>query len=144
MFGAKNLVLTQMTLHWGNRKQKANKIIQIYKLLLFAWKQIFYYSCIFTKCPFNFLECFLPGCILSPLSFFDRRFEGIVTSKIIFPFPWNPYFKTDVTSHLILFWVKDLQGKGIFCQNNSIKKFPQEDDKKQALVCSSTFKKVLE
>ena len=47
-----------------------------------------------------------------PLSFFDRRFEGIVTSKIIFPFPWNLYFKTDVTSHLILFWVKDLLGKG--------------------------------
>ena len=40
-------------------------------------------------------------------------FKGTVPSKIIFPFPWNPYLKTDGTSLLILFLVKNFKEKEI-------------------------------
>ena len=38
---------------------------------------------------------------------FDGFFDRTVPSKIPFTFPWNPYLKTDGTSFLILFFVKD-------------------------------------
>ena len=40
-------------------------------------------------------------------------FDGTVPSKIIFPFPWNPYLKTDGTSLPILFLVKNFEEKEI-------------------------------
>ena len=40
-------------------------------------------------------------------------FDGTVPSKIIFPFPWNPYLKTDGTSLPILFLVKNFEEKKI-------------------------------
>ena len=49
-------------------------------------------------------------------------FDRIVPSKIIFSFPWNTYLKTDGTSLLILFVVKNFEEKEIeflkerFCQ----------------------------
>ena len=52
-------------------------------------------------------------------------FEGIVPSKIILPFPWNPYLKTDLTSLLILLLVKDF---------DSPKKILLKDDNKWAYI----------
>ena len=40
-------------------------------------------------------------------------FDGTIPSKIIFPFPWNPYLKTGGTSLLILFLVKNFEEKEI-------------------------------
>ena len=45
--------------------------------------------------------------------FLKEYFEGILLSKIIFPFPWNPQLKTDVTSLFILFFIKDFIEKEI-------------------------------
>ena len=50
-------------------------------------------------------------------------FDGTVPSKILFPFPSNPYLKTEDTSLPILFLVKNFEKKEIeflkerFCQN---------------------------
>ena len=38
-------------------------------------------------------------------------FDWTIPSKIIFPFPWNPHLKTDGTSLLILFLVKNFEKK---------------------------------
>ena len=40
-------------------------------------------------------------------------FDGTVPSKIILPFPWDPYFKTDGTSLLIFFLGKNFEEKEI-------------------------------
>ena len=40
-------------------------------------------------------------------------FDGTVPSKILFPFPSNPYLKTDDTSLPILFLVKNFEKKEI-------------------------------
>ena len=40
-------------------------------------------------------------------------FDGTVPSKILFPFPWNSYLKTDGTSLIILFLVKNFEEKEI-------------------------------
>ena len=53
---------------------------------------------------------------------FDGFFDRTIPSKIPFPFPWNPYLKTDGTNILILFLVKNLEEYEIeflkerFCQ----------------------------
>ena len=49
-----------------------------------------------------------PVVIIALTEVFDRT----VTSKIIFPFPSNPYLKTHGTSLLILFLVNNFKGKG--------------------------------
>ena len=62
--------------------------------------------------------------IKSPVVIIDltEMFDGTVPSKILFPFPWNPYLKTDGKSLPILFLVKNFEEKEIkilkerFCQ----------------------------
>ena len=51
--------------------------------------------------------------ITSPfvIIFWKEIFEGIILSKIVLPFPRNPYVKTDVPGLLILFFVKDFKEK---------------------------------
>ena len=49
-------------------------------------------------------------------------FDGTIPSKIVFPFPRNPYLKTNGKSLLILFLVKNVEEKEVeflkdrFCQ----------------------------
>ena len=50
-----------------------------------------------------------PVVIITLTDVFDRT----VPSKIIFPFPWNPYLKTDGTNLLILFLVENFEEKEI-------------------------------
>ena len=53
-------------------------------------------------------------------------FDGTIPSKIIFPFPWRPYLKTDGTSLPILFLVKNFEEKEKeFVKNGSVKNFCQ-------------------
>ena len=40
-------------------------------------------------------------------------FDGTIPSKHLFPFPWNLYLKTDGTSLLIFFLVKNFEEKEI-------------------------------
>ena len=51
-----------------------------------------------------------------------KVFSRTVPSKIQFPFPWNPYLKTDVTSLLIPFFDKDFKEKEIFFMDWFFKK----------------------
>ena len=70
-----------------------------------------------------------PVVIIALTEVFDRT----VPSKIAFPFPWNPYLKTDVTSLPILFLVKNFEGKETeflkkqFNQKTSVKWWYQLD-----------------
>ena len=47
--------------------------------------------------------------IIALTEVFGRTFP----SKIIFPFPWNPFLKTDGTSLIILFLIKNFEEKEI-------------------------------
>ena len=61
---------------------------------------------------FKTWTCFLeysPVIIIALTKVFFRT----VSSKIQFPFPWNPYLKTDGTSFFILFLVKKFEEKEI-------------------------------
>ena len=53
--------------------------------------------------------------VLSPVFIIalTEVFDGTIFSKILFPFPWNPYFKTDGTSQSILFLAKNFEEKEI-------------------------------
>ena len=66
---------------------------------------------------------------------FDRRFDGTVPSKIIFPFPWNPYLKREGTSLLILFLVKNFEEKEMdFLKEQFCQKLPSNNDNNWAIV----------
>ena len=60
----------------------------------------------------SWITLFIQYLFLSPFVL-KEVFEGIVLTKIIFPFPWNPYLRTDVTSLLILLSVKNIKEKEI-------------------------------
>ena len=66
------------------------------------------------------LQNFLLGKSPFVIIFLTKVFEGIVLSKIILPFPLNPYLKTDVTSLLILFFVKGFKEKGVECTSGDL------------------------
>ena len=75
--------------------------------LPFGYKHLMWHL-ILTTCPWSILTWITLHniCNLSPfvIIFLTEVFEGILLSKILLPFPWNPYLKTDVTSLLILFF----------------------------------------
>ena len=66
-------------------------------------------------------------------------FDGTVPSKNIFPFPWDPYLKTDGTSLLILFLVKNFEEKEIqFLKKRFCQKLSSNDDNNQAFIWVSS------
>ena len=73
----------------------------------------------------------LPTCIFSTVVIvaLTEVFDGTVPSWILFPFLWNPYFKTDGKSLLILFLVKNFEEKEVqFLKEWSYQKLPSNDD----------------
>ena len=117
-----------------------------FQILKIAVRQCSVHSC---SCPWIGKELALknclditclklkPSCYLALTKFFDRT----APSKILFPFPWNPYLKTDGTSLPILFWFKNFEEKEIeflkewFCQ-----KLLSNDDNNWPLILSSAPK----
>ena len=60
-------------------------------------------------------------------------FDRTLLSKALFPFPWNPYLKTDGTSLPILFLVKNFEEKEIeFLKEWFGQKLPSNDDNNRA------------
>ena len=60
--------------------------------------------------------------------FLTEVFDGTIPSKILFPFPWNPYLKTDDRSLLNLFLVKNIKKKIEFLKERFCQKLPSSDD----------------
>ena len=62
--------------------------------------------------------------------------DWTVPSKILFSFPWNPYLKTDGTSLLTIFLVKNFEEKEIkFLKERICQKLPSNDDNNWASEC---------
>ena len=73
-----------------------------------------------------------------------KGFDWTIPSKILFPFPWNPYLKEDGTSLLILFLVKKFEEKEIkFSKERFCKKLPSNDDNNWAIESTKIFWKYL-
>jgi type III secretory pathway component EscR len=81
-----------------------------------------------------------PVVIITLTEVFDRT----VSSKIIFPSPWNPYLKTDGTSLLILFLVMNFEEKEIyFFEERFCQKLPSNNDNNWACVRNLELKTLI-
>ena len=64
--------------------------------------------------------------------FLMETFDGIAPSKMLFPFSWNPYLKTDFASLLVFFFIKNWR-------KNSIKSFLQKYNNSKRLKSESVI-----
>ena len=114
--------LTGINYGKSHERESVKRVIECHGNKINSNCEVFFYIMIFTIHSEMFLETFLMLFNYSPvvINALTEVFDRTVPSKILFPFPWNPYLKTDGTSLPILFLVKNFEEKEIeflrFCK----------------------------